>query len=72
MLIWRVVNNIDAKRDIFLEDEYIGIDATNKSVIDGYTREWPEDTDCDQEIIKSLQERGLITQNKELLKKYHV
>lgn len=72
MLIWRIVNNIDAKRDVFLQSEYIGIDATNKSAIDGYTREWPADTDCDQEVIKSLQERGLLTKNKEFLKKYHV
>lgn len=72
MLIWRVVNNIDAKRDLFLEKEFIGIDATNKSSIDGFTREWPKDTDCDQEVIKNLQARGLIVNDKELLKKYHV
>ncbi len=72
MLVWRVVNNIDALRDVYLEKEYIGIDATNKSDIDGYTREWPEDTDCDQKIIKNLQAKGLITKNKEFLNKYHV
>ncbi|WP_024954002.1 menaquinone biosynthesis decarboxylase [Sulfurospirillum arcachonense] len=72
MLIWRIVNNIDAQRDIFLEDEYIGVDATNKSSLDGYKREWPGDTDTDQKTIQSLQERGLITKNKEFLKKYHV
>lgn len=72
MLIWRIVNNIDAKRDIFLEEEYIGIDATSKSKIDGYEREWPGDTDCDKKTIKSLQERGLITNNEEFLKYYHV
>jgi len=72
MLIWRIVNNIDALRDIYLEKEYIGIDATNKSEIDGYTREWPGDTDCDQSVIKDLQKKGLITKNKEFLNKYHV
>ncbi len=72
MLIWRVVNNIDALRDIYLEKEYIGIDATNKTLLDGYTREWPGDTNCDQKVIKSLQKKGLITQNKEFLKNYHV
>jgi len=72
MLVWRVVNNIDALRDVYLEKEYIGIDATNKSEIDGYTREWPGDTDCDQEVIKDLQAKGLITKNKEFLNKYHV
>ena len=72
MLIWRIANNIDALRDIFLEKEYIGIDATNKSQMDGYTREWPGDTDCDQEVIKSLQERGILTNDKEFLNKYYV
>ncbi|MDD3325290.1 MAG: menaquinone biosynthesis decarboxylase [Sulfurospirillaceae bacterium] len=72
MLIWRVVNNIDAKRDIFLEDEYIGIDGTRKVVADGYAREWPEDTDCDAQVIERLIQRGLIKQNKEFLKHHHV
>ena len=30
MLVWRVVNNIDSNRDIFIEGNTIGIDATNK------------------------------------------
>ena len=72
MLVWRIANNIDALRDIYLEDDYIGVDATNKSKVDGYTREWPRDTNCDQKIINSLQLRGLITKNKEFLNKYHV
>ncbi len=72
MLVWRVVNNIDAKRDIFLEREFIGIDATRKSEIDGYTREWPEDTDCDQKVLEDLIKKELIPNNKELLKRYHV
>ncbi len=72
MLIWRVVNNIDAQRDIFLQEEFIGIDATNKSVIDGYIREWPKDTDCDKEIIKNLIKKDLIPNDKEFLKRYHV
>jgi len=69
MLVWRIVNNIDAQRDIFLESEYIGIDATNKSSMDGYKREWPGDTNCDPKVIESLQKKGLITKNKEFLKK---
>ncbi|EAL6923010.1 menaquinone biosynthesis decarboxylase, partial [Campylobacter jejuni] len=27
MLVWRVVNNIDAKRDIFIKEERLGVDA---------------------------------------------
>ena len=72
MLIWRVVNNIDALRDIFVEDEFIGIDATTKNDLDGYTREWPKDTDCDQQTIKHLIELGLVENNPEFLKHFHI
>ncbi len=72
MLVWRVANNIDALRDIYLEKEYIGVDATNKSAIDGYKREWPGDANCDPKVIGDLQEKGLITKNKEFLNQYYV
>jgi len=64
MLIWRVVNNIDAQRDIILEP-FIAIDATNKNSLDGYNRVWPKDTICDEEVLKSLSKRGLIEYNQE-------
>ena len=72
MLIWRVVNNIDAKRDIFLDDDFIGIDATNKGEIDNFQREWPEDTDCDLNVIVSLKERGLFDIDDKFLKKFYI
>ncbi len=59
MLIWRIANNIDAQRDIWREG-FIGIDATNKGAVDGFEREWPDDTCCDAAVIASLQERGII------------
>lgn len=72
MLVWRVVNNIDALRDIFMEEEFIGIDATTKTALDGYSREWPGDTNCDQATIKSLIERGLVENNPSFLKHFHI
>lgn len=72
MLVWRVSNNVDAKRDIFLENGIIGVDGTNKGPIDKHFREWPDDTDCDQEVIANLRKRGLISVNEEFLKQYHV
>ncbi|MBN2895835.1 MAG: menaquinone biosynthesis decarboxylase [Campylobacterales bacterium] len=59
MLIWRVVNNIDALRDVWRGD-FIGIDATNKSAVDGFVREWPDDVTCTPEVLESLRERGVI------------
>jgi len=59
MLVWRVVNNIDAQRDIRL-DPFLLIDATQKGEMDGFEREWPGDTLCDASVLESLKERGII------------
>ncbi|MBN2722409.1 MAG: menaquinone biosynthesis decarboxylase [Campylobacterales bacterium] len=69
MLIWRVVNNIDALRDIALEP-FILIDATNKNHLDGFTREWPGDTLCDANVLKNLKERGLVEYDEALIRKW--
>jgi 4-hydroxy-3-polyprenylbenzoate decarboxylase len=72
MLIWRVVNNIDAKRDIFLQKEFIGVDGTNKGEIEGFGRRWPDDTDCDLEVIESLKERNIVEINEKFLRKFYI
>jgi len=59
LLLWRVVNNIDAGRDILLEP-FMAIDATAKNRYDAYTRQWPGDTLCDPEVLASLKERKLV------------
>jgi len=69
MLIWRVVNNIDAQRDITLKP-FIIVDGTNKSKLDGFTREWPGDTFCTKETLDSLQERKLIDIDEAFIKKF--
>jgi len=72
MLIWRVVNNIDAKRDIFLQKEFIGIDATNKGAIENFPRRWPDDTDCDLNVINRLKKQGVLDVSDDFLKKYYI
>ncbi|RUM74228.1 MAG: menaquinone biosynthesis decarboxylase [Sulfurovum sp.] len=69
MLIWRVVNNIDAQRDIFL-DPFIAVDATNKNALDGYEREWPGDTFCTPGVLERLQQQGLIEIDDTFVRKY--
>ena len=69
MLIWRVVNNIDASRDVMLTP-FIAVDATNKSEVDGFTREWPGDTFCTKEVLDMLQEKGLIDIDEAFIKKF--
>jgi 4-hydroxy-3-polyprenylbenzoate decarboxylase len=69
MLLWRVVNNIDAQRDIILEP-FIAVDGTNKSEVDGFNREWPGDTFCTKETLDNLQEKGLIDIDEAFIKKF--
>ncbi len=69
MLLWRVVNNIDAQRDVLLEP-FIAIDATNKNSLDGYTRQWPKDTHCDVDTLTRLQEKGVISFDEGTIRKW--
>ena len=69
MLIWRVVNNIDATRDVILEP-FIAIDATNKGKVDGFEREWPGDTFCTKEVLDRLTKRGILDINQSFIQKF--
>lgn len=72
MLIWRVVNNIDSNRDIFIDSNTICIDGTNKNSLDNFNRRWPGDVDCTKEVIDSLRQRGILDISDEFIKKYQL
>ncbi len=71
MLLWRVTNNLDAQRDVKL-GAVICLDGTNKNSLDGYTRQWPGDVNCDQEVLKSLAKRDLIDYNETLQNQFYL
>ncbi|WP_104731982.1 menaquinone biosynthesis decarboxylase [Helicobacter salomonis] len=60
MLLWRITNNLDAKRDLKIEEGLVFLDATDKSALEGHTREWPLETDCSLEVLQKLSNLGLI------------
>jgi 4-hydroxy-3-polyprenylbenzoate decarboxylase len=72
MLFWRVLNNIDAKRDLFLDKNIMMVDATKKTEIDGYDRWWPNDTVCEREVLENLKKRGIVEYDEEFLKKWQI
>ncbi len=72
MLVWRVTNNIDAQRDIFVSGLLVGVDGTNKNALDGFTREWPDDVDCTQEVIDNLKAKGVWDFDDALFKKFQL
>ena len=59
MLVWRVVNNMDASRDLRIKDEMVYIDGTNKNKLDGFERRWPDDVTCTPVVVDKLKQRGL-------------
>jgi 4-hydroxy-3-polyprenylbenzoate decarboxylase len=70
MLVWRVVNNIDSNRDIFIEANTIGIDATNKNSYDNFKRRWPDDVVCTKSVIDNLRDKGIIDIDDEFIEKW--
>ncbi|EDP4285105.1 menaquinone biosynthesis decarboxylase [Campylobacter jejuni] len=72
MLVWRVVNNIDAKRDIFIKEERLGVDASAKGEAEGYLRAWPKQTDCAKSVIEDLILRNILENNPDLFNKFEI
>ncbi|EOI0733693.1 menaquinone biosynthesis decarboxylase [Campylobacter jejuni] len=72
MLVWRVVNNIDAKRDIFIKEERLGVDASAKDEAEGYLRTWPKQTDCTKSVIEDLILRNILENNPDLFNKFEI
>jgi 4-hydroxy-3-polyprenylbenzoate decarboxylase len=72
MLTWRVVNNMDAQRDLFIEGVCIGIDGTNKTELDGFARRWPDDVTCTPNVVAALKAKKLWNLDPEREKKYQL
>ena len=72
MLIWRVTNNMDALRDVYISGLMVGIDGTNKTKLDGFTREWPDDVDCNLSIIEHLKTIGVWDFDDKLFQKFQL
>jgi 4-hydroxy-3-polyprenylbenzoate decarboxylase len=56
-VMWKVFNNIDAKRDLVIDGNKIGIDATKKWREEGITRDWPNDIVMTDQIKHQVEER---------------
>ena len=72
MLVWRVVNNMDSNRDVFIEDNTICIDGTNKNALDNFKRRWPDDVDCSKDVIQSLRDRKIIDISDDFIKEFQL
>ncbi|MFP5213189.1 MAG: UbiD family decarboxylase, partial [Acidobacteriota bacterium] len=58
LVLWKLFNNVEPKRDIVRAKGRILIDATRKGPEDGHVREWPDDIVMDESIVKRVEERA--------------
>jgi len=58
LVLWKVFNNVDPKRDILKQGNRIAVDATRKGAEDGHSRPWPDDIEMCPEVIRSVRERA--------------
>ena len=48
------------------------MDATSKDELEGYTRGWPMQTDCEREVVAELVKRGVVKDEPELFHKFEI
>lgn len=58
LVLWKVFNNVDPKRDLIQHDSRIIIDATKKGREDDHDRPWPDDIVMDPEIVERVRRRA--------------
>ena len=58
LLLWKVFNNVDPKRDLVREKNRIVIDATRKGPEDDHYRPWPDDIVMHPEVVERVKRRG--------------
>ena len=50
MVMWKLFNNLDPKRDLYFKNNRVGIDVTKKLPEEGYQQNWPEEIEMSSEI----------------------
>ena len=58
LLLWKVFNNVDPKRDIVRKGRRIVLDATKKGPEDGHLRAWPDDIVMDPATVAKVARRA--------------
>ena len=56
-VMWKILNNIDPKRDIHLFKNRIGIDVTCKTGEKNYAQIWPDEITMSSQVIKTVDQK---------------
>ncbi|PIQ99724.1 MAG: menaquinone biosynthesis decarboxylase [Nitrospinae bacterium CG11_big_fil_rev_8_21_14_0_20_45_15] len=55
--MWKVLNNIDPRRDLYLIEGRLGIDASKKFPEEGHVQGWPEEIKMSPEMVQQVDEK---------------
>jgi 4-hydroxy-3-polyprenylbenzoate decarboxylase len=69
LVLWKVFNNVDPKRDIIRIRGRMLIDATRKGPEDDHQRPWPDDIVMSPEIVERVRRRANELGIQDLLRK---
>ncbi len=58
LILWKIFNNVDPKRDIIRSEGRVVIDATKKGPEDGHHRPWPDDIVMDPAVVERVKRRA--------------
>lgn len=58
LVLWKLFNNVDPKRDLIRRDHRLVIDATRKGLADGHLRPWPDDIVMDPGVVERVRRRA--------------
>jgi 4-hydroxy-3-polyprenylbenzoate decarboxylase len=58
LVLWKLSNNVDPKRDIITRNRRIVLDATHKGPEDLHLRAWPDDIVMDPLIVEKVESRA--------------
>jgi 4-hydroxy-3-polyprenylbenzoate decarboxylase len=58
LVLWRIFNNVDPRRDILIQEGRVAIDAARKGIEDGHVRPWPPDIETTPEVTAGVKKRA--------------
>jgi len=58
-VIWKILNNIDPKRDMHFLGNRVGIDVTCKTGENGYTQHWPDEIEMSEKIKSFVDQKWM-------------
>jgi len=58
-VLWKILNNLDPKRDMHFFGNRVGIDVTCKTGEDGYTQHWQDEIEMSEKVKNIVDQKWI-------------